>query len=122
MLNAASENLGSLHDYAVNQSKWNALSAKLDAFDALQSRPCQNRATKRSATRQLSLFFRRTDTVLKRGFMRRSWNLGNYHEPGPLTSLSASLKRLAAMMPALPGRSCWDRLKPSSEIAQPVFC
>jgi|SRR5882672_7143311 len=61
---AATQNVGSLGDYGVNQAKLNAFKKKVENFQAVQAKPRQGRAMSSSATKQLAKFFRQVDELL----------------------------------------------------------
>ena len=61
---AATQNVGSLGDYGVNQAKLNALKKKIENFQAVQAKPRQGKATSSSATKELAKLFRDVDELL----------------------------------------------------------
>jgi hypothetical protein len=64
ILAAATENVGSLGDYGVNQAKLNGLKKKIENFQTVQAKPRQGRATSSAATKQLGQLFGEADELL----------------------------------------------------------
>jgi len=64
ILSAATENVESLGDYGVTQTKLNTFKKKIEGFQAVQAKPRQGRAQSSSATKQLAELFREVDELL----------------------------------------------------------
>jgi hypothetical protein len=61
---AATANVDALPDYGVNAPRLTALKKKIDAFDAIQSKPRQKIASSSAATKALTKLFKQADVIL----------------------------------------------------------
>jgi hypothetical protein len=66
ILQAGMQHVESLGDYGVTSARLNILKKRIEAFQAVQTKPRQTTATVRAATKQLQTFFAQIDTLLKR--------------------------------------------------------